>query len=42
VEARIEEHAPRAVVEGLRQLPDRTYHNVGQVWEALDGGQRLS
>jgi hypothetical protein len=32
-----ERHAPDAVVEQLRQAPDRLYENVAQVWVALGG-----
>ena len=32
-----ERHAPDAVVEQLRQAPDRLYENVAEVWEALGG-----
>jgi hypothetical protein len=32
-----ERHAPDAVVEQLRQAPDRLYENVAAVWEALGG-----
>lgn len=32
-----ERHAPDAVVEQLRQAPDRLYENVAQLWEALGG-----
>jgi hypothetical protein len=32
-----ERHAPDAVVQQLRQAPDRVYENVAQVWEALGG-----
>jgi uncharacterized protein DUF2795 len=30
-------HAPDAVIELLRQAPDRLYENVAEVWEALGG-----
>lgn len=30
-------HAPDAVVEQLRQAPDRVYENVSEVWAALGG-----
>jgi hypothetical protein len=30
-------HAPEAVVEQLRQAPDRLYENVAEVWVALGG-----
>ena len=32
-----ERHAPDAVVEQLRQAPDRLYENVTQLWVALGG-----
>jgi hypothetical protein len=32
-----ERHAPDAVVEQLRQAPDRLYENVAQLWVALGG-----
>ena len=32
-----ERHAPDAVVDQLRQAPDRLYENVAQVWVALGG-----
>lgn len=30
-------HAPDAVIEQLRQAPDRVYENVSEVWAALGG-----
>ena len=30
-------HAPDAVLEQLRQVPDRLYENVAEVWVALGG-----
>jgi hypothetical protein len=33
----LERHAPDAVVEQLRQTPDRLYENVAEVWVALGG-----
>ena len=32
-----ERHAPDAVVEQLRQAPDRRYENVSELWVALGG-----
>lgn len=32
-----ERHAPDAVVEQLRQVPDRIYETVSEVWAALGG-----
>jgi Protein of unknown function (DUF2795) len=32
-----ERHAPDAVVEQLRQAPDRLYENVAEVWAAIGG-----
>jgi hypothetical protein len=36
-----ERHAPDAVVEQLRQAPDRLYENVAAVWEALGGRNEI-
>jgi hypothetical protein len=35
-------HAPDAVIDLLRQAPDRLYENVAEVWEALGGRNEKS